>query len=116
LKLDSCAPGLGKADGDGLFDGTRAMDALANMVDFFPDKLSRLCRGRFALLRVSPRTFDRILTWHFHPLRSFSRNFQRIPIRLIQYFRFDKQVAAKNPARNLFNGRFLFYTIGKRHF
>jgi hypothetical protein len=77
--------------------GTLAMDAFANMVDFFPGKLSRMCRRRFALFRFSPCALNSSLFIFIYltldPLFAFSRNFQRIPIRDFRYFRFGKQVA-----------------------
>jgi hypothetical protein len=55
---------LGKADGDGLLRRTRAVFAFADVMEFFPDKFSRLCRRSLPFARIFARSFNSFLFWH----------------------------------------------------
>jgi hypothetical protein len=49
------------------------MFSLAHMLDFFADKLTRLCGGRLALLRVAMRAFNYIILWHGYSFKGPER-------------------------------------------
>src|SRR6266849_85911 len=74
-QVDSRSASFRQSDSDGLLWGTRAVFSLAHMFDLFANKLSCLCRGRLALLRIATRTLNYIVFWHRY---SFSKGRKRL--------------------------------------
>src|SRR6188474_1313767 len=73
-QLDAGPARLRQPDRDRLLRRSRAVLALADMMDLFADELAGL-RGRcFPLTFVAPRAFQRFLLWH-QPLRGSGLRF-----------------------------------------
>jgi hypothetical protein len=70
-QFDAGTARLGQSNGNGLFGGTCAVFAFADMVDFFADKFSSLSRRSFAFSLVSACPLDRFFFWHDDSLPVF---------------------------------------------
>ena len=67
-KVNTCASGLGEADGDRLLRRSGSMLAAANFADFFANKFARLGRRRLAFAPVPTGLFDSSLIRHHYSL------------------------------------------------
>src|SRR6266568_5224157 len=67
-KVNTCASGLGEADGDRLLRRSGSMLAAANFADFLANKFARLGRRRLAFAPVPRGLFDSSLIRHHYSL------------------------------------------------
>lgn len=78
---------LGKTNGNGLFGGARAVHPGPDVINFFPDELTCLGRGGFALTFVGSDSSQGPLFRHISiSLSSATKSLAQLDLGLIQHF------------------------------
>jgi hypothetical protein len=70
-QIDSRASRLGQSNRNGLFGGTRAVDAFSDVVHLLLDEFTGLRRGSFALTFICSCSRQRLLLGHMFTVRVF---------------------------------------------